>query len=49
MIHILLISLRDWLSRLAPPEAVADPLAGLSPRDWADLPAHHPLCDPCDA
>ncbi|MDC9824367.1 hypothetical protein PRN20_11540 [Devosia sp. ZB163] len=32
-----------WLSE--PVEAEADPLSHLTPRDWADIPAHHPRHD----
>ncbi len=37
--------LRAWLASLAAPECTPDPLAMLAPRDWADLPAHHPQRD----
>ena len=34
--------LLDWLTEQQP-----SPEQTLSPRDWFDLPAHHPACDTC--
>ena len=43
-----LIILRQLLSRLLEPDHVdADPLAGMSPRQLADLPPVHPDRDEC--
>jgi hypothetical protein len=41
----LLSLLRRLVAGLLPPQAAADPLDTLSPRDWADLPAYHPNCE----
>jgi hypothetical protein len=42
----LLTLITSWLQSLLVSDLPADPLASLSPRDWADLPVHHPLVDP---
>ena len=36
--------LRRLLTRLTAPIAPPDAANCLSPRDWADLPVHHPRC-----
>lgn len=34
--------LKLWVAVLLAPSASPDPLDGLSAREWADLPVHHP-------
>lgn len=34
-----------WLGDLARPRPDSRSIDSLSPRDWADLPVHHPRCD----
>ena len=41
----LLALINTWLQSLFARDLPADPLVSLSQRDWADLPAHHPICD----
>jgi hypothetical protein len=49
--HKILMVLRQLLAQLMVRDCPPDPLAALSPRDWADLPAIHPQidagADPC--
>lgn len=35
----------EFLRAFAEPVPPRDPLAGLTAREWADLPVHHPRCD----
>ena len=37
--------LQEFVATLFASDPPVDPLDGLSPRERADLPAHHPLCD----
>lgn len=38
-----------WLAPLFEAEPPHDPLRGMSPRELADLPVHHPRLDGCAA
>jgi hypothetical protein len=40
--HKIFTSIRTWLEGFLATEVADDPLAGFSPRELADLPAHHP-------
>lgn len=41
------IALRFWLANLLASPAPEDPVACLSLRELADIPAHHPAADRC--
>ena len=45
-------NMRNWLARLLAREAATgqgyDPLSRMDVRELADLPVHHPRCDPCN-
>lgn len=45
--HKILHALRCWLLELLETDASPDPLSRLSPREFADLPVHHPGSDRC--
>ncbi|MDB5539841.1 MAG: hypothetical protein JWQ89_1568 [Devosia sp.] len=40
-------SIRTWLAGLLVADAPEDPLTRMSPREFADLPVHHPRFDDC--
>lgn len=47
--HKIFTIIRLWLSELVANEPASDPLAGMSARELADLPVHHPASDRCIA
>lgn len=40
--HKIFTSIRAWFDAFLATEVIDDPLAGMSVRELADLPAHHP-------
>lgn len=45
--HRFYTAMRAWLRALLATGCPPDPLDGLSPREWADLPFTHPPKDEC--
>lgn len=45
--HRIYWSFRRWLLELVEAGPSPDPLSQLTPRELADLPAHHPATDRC--
>lgn len=45
--HKIFQILQRWLLELLETEAAPDPLNQLTPREFADLPVHHPGSDRC--
>ena len=43
------IALKRWLTTWLEPSPPDDPLVRMTTSELADLPVHHPLCDPCGA
>ncbi len=42
-------AIKAWLAGWLEPSFPADPVSRMSPAELADLPVHHPPCDPCEA
>jgi hypothetical protein len=45
--HKILNLVGSWIAALFEEAPARDPLAGMSPRELADLPVHHPRFDRC--
>jgi len=45
--HKIFMIVRLWLGQLPAHDPPSDPLAGMSARELADLPVHHPASDRC--
>ncbi|MGV3490233.1 MAG: hypothetical protein ACO1OG_02840 [Devosia sp.] len=43
--HKIFMIIRSWFADFLTTEIPADPLAGMSPQELADLPVHHPRFD----
>ena len=47
--HKIFTALKHWFASWLQPPSPDDPLVRMTASELADLPVHHPLCDPCGA